>query len=150
MAKKMYISSLDDLNENEKSTKTVSYARLCERAFDDMILCNNILEVDEGCIDNLICGSFYDYLDEDGNYVTKEDYDNDMEGKIEEQPKDFYQYFIVTPYYDEEWMQEHYGDDITLMYSDKLDNYILAVDHFGTSWTYVPTSIEYTTNFEEE
>jgi len=49
----------------------------------------------------------------------------------------------------EDYLQEHFGDNIILMYSDKLDNYILAVDHFGTSWTYVMTDLEPTTNLDD-
>lgn len=145
----MYVSNEKDLNENELKTGYVSYARLCDRIFSDMILCNNIMEVDDSIIDNLELGDFYDYYDDEGNEYTKEEYENDTDGKIYEQARDFYQYFIVNLNISVDYIKEHYGDCVTLMYSDKLDNYILAVDHFGTSWSYVETSIKWTTNLND-
>lgn len=148
MAKKFYVSNFDDLNEYEKEHNRISYGRLCDRVFNSMILCNNILQVDEDCINNLICGDFYDYKDEDGNYYSREEYESDSDGKIYEEPKEFYQYYIVTIGFTEDYIQEHFGDELTLLYSDKLDNYILCVDHFGTGWGYVLTGLEPTTDFD--
>jgi hypothetical protein len=147
--KKFYINNLEDLNEEEKRTNRVSYARLCDRLFDSMILCNNITDVDPEIFDNVVVGDLYEYRDNDGEYHTKEEYENDTTGDIYEEMTDIYQYFIVSPAMSEEYMQEHFGDNVILMYSEKLDNYILAVDHFGTSWTYVMTDLEPTTNFDE-
>ena len=39
--------------------------------------------------------------------------------------------------------------DVVIAWSEKLEEYVLMVDHFGTSWDYVLTNIEYTTNYEE-
>ena len=147
--KKFYINNIEDLNEEEKRTNRVSYARLCDRLFDSMILCNNITEVDPQIFDNVVVGDLYEYRDNEGEYRTREEYENDTTGEIYEEMTDIYQYFIVSLGMSEDYLQEHFGDNIILMYSDKLDNYILAVDHFGTSWTYVMTDLEPTTNLDD-
>ena len=36
---------------------------------------------------------------------------------------------------DAEWLAEHFG--LLFTYSEKLDLYVLAVPHYGTSWDYV-------------
>lgn len=150
MAKKFYISRLDDLSDYERQNNRISYARLCDRVFNSMILCNNILQVDECIADNLECGDFYDYKDEDGNYYTREEYEADKDGKIFEDARDFYQYFIVSlAFSDVDYIRDHFGDELTLLYSDKLDNYILCVDHWGTSWDYVLTDLEPTTDYKQ-
>lgn len=131
---KFYINDLEVLNENEKSTGTISYARLCDYLFSDMILCNNILEIDPDIIYNEEIGSLYDTENEDGySEVT-----------------DIYQWYIVNlNFSDIDYIKDRFGDCVILLYSDKLDNYILAVDHYGTNWTYVPTDIEYTDDLEK-
>lgn len=100
----------------------VNYSTLVNYLFTDMILCNNIMNVNENYLKcQLECG-------------------NDEE-------VDFYQYYIVNI---DNWRFEQYVnyckanqiEPLTVYYLDELDIYILAVDHFGTSWDYVSTNIE--------
>ena len=86
MSKKFYVSNLEDLNEYERENNKISYARLCDRVFNNMVLCNNIVDVDETLFDNIICGDVCEYVDSEGNYYTREEFENDEESKIEEQP----------------------------------------------------------------
>lgn len=148
MSKKFYVSNLEELNEYEREHNKISYARLCDRVFSDMILCNNIAEVDEAIFDNVITGNLYDYVDDDGNYYTQEEFEQDEAGKIYEQCKDIYQWYIVNIAMSEEYIQKHFGDEFILTYSDVLDCYILGVDHFGTGWDYVLTDLEPTTDYK--
>ena len=87
------------------------------------ILCNDIVENDESVIENI------EYPE-----LTEEE----MDGvKI-------FQWFLTDmSYEDKEWMQKNFPD-LIFSYSDKLDLWILCVDHFGTMWKGVST----TTNCE--
>lgn len=121
---KFYISSMEDLNDYERQHNKISYATLCNRAFGSMILCNEIVNVDNEIFDNIENGDI--------------DYNSEI-----------YQYYLVTLNADIDFIKEHYGDELILAYSNVLDLYVLLVDHYGTSWDYVLTNIEPTTNFEE-
>lgn len=123
---KMYVN-FENLNDHEREHNRISYKRLVERYFDNMILCNNIVN---------------NY--EDLEIVAGSDYDEE-----EDTFKDIYQYFIVDGCFDEEALQK-VGEELGVVYYDSnLDLYILGVDHLGTSWDYVLTDIEPTKNYEE-
>lgn len=119
--KKFYMN-LSDLSDYEREAGKVSYSRLCERAFNGMVLCNKIAEIDDSVYYNTITG--------------------DCSG-------DIFQWYIVDGVNDEDDFKRYYGDELILTYSNLLDCYVLAVDHYGTSWDYVLTSIEYTDNLQE-
>ena len=132
MKKMIYLckSRYDELNDYEKEHKKISYRTLLKYYDITCILCNNIVEVDECLYDNIEVGSVYN---------EEEDYYEDI-----------YQYFIINASsWDIESIKKHYPDELIIAYSEKLDNYILLVDHFGTSWDYVLTDIECTTDYEE-
>lgn len=121
---KMYVN-MEDLNEEEKITNKISYRRLINRITDNLILCNNIENIDNNIFDNIVIGE----ISEDS---------------------DIFQYFIIDI---DEWTIEKLQNkkcyDIIIAYSEALENYVLMVDHFGTSWNYVLTDIEPTENFDE-
>ena len=125
---KMYVN-LEDLNEYEKEHKKISYRRLINRISNDIWLFNNAPKL-----------SGYDFEFEIGS-----DYDEETGDYIE-----FYQYYLIdiNPYMIEK-LQKLKCKDIVIAWSEKLEEYVLMVDHFGTSWDYVLTDIEYTTNYEE-
>lgn len=100
----------------------VNYITLVNYLFTDMILCNNIMNVnDTYSTCQLECGN-----------------DEDV---------DFYQYYIINI---DSWRFEQYIkyceanqiEPLTVYYLDELDLYILAVDHWGTSWDYIATDIQ--------
>lgn len=126
-----YINDENKLNEYERKYKKISYKTLVNYYTQGhIILCNNIVNIDEFLFDNIVNGELYN---------EEEDY-----------YKDIYQYFIIDlNQWELEEIQKYYNNDLIICYSEKLDNYILCVDHFGTSWDYVLTDIEYTTNWEE-
>lgn len=128
---KMYVKK-EDLNEYEKEHNKISFKRLVNKLFTDMILCNDITKL------------FYSEIG--GKYTEPQikigtDYDEETEEQI-----DVYQYFIVdfsnwtyeliTKY------KEQFGKEFILYYIKELNLYILGVTHFGTGWDYVLTDIE--------
>lgn len=125
---KMYVN-LEDLNEYEKEHKKISYKRLINRISNNIWLFNNAPKLSE-----------YDFEFEIGN-----DYDEETGEFIE-----FYQYYLIdiNPYMIEK-LQKLKCKDVVIAWSEKLEEHVLMVDHFGTSWDYVLTDIEYTTKYEE-
>lgn len=91
----------------------ISYKDAVEYMHNNFILCNNITEIDEFIWDNCeLCN-----IDEE-----------------------FYQYFLTDCSKDDaERLHKWFG--LNFLYSEKLDLYILAVDHFGTSWNYIPCEV---------
>lgn len=113
------ILSQDKLNEIEKQTGKASYNTLVHY-YGNVILCNNIMQLDQDLFSNIVVGNITDDTEIYQAYIT--DY---TESEIE---------------YYKELTQDN--NDIIIAYSELLDNYILLVDHLGTSWTYVNTDIE--------
>lgn len=136
---KFYINDEKDLNEYEREHKKISYARLIKYLFSDMILCNNITKLFYSNING-------EYIEVNPEFGT--DYDEENEEYTE-----IYQYFIVnfasSCTYD--FLEKYFNNNnqIILYYIDALDIYILGVDHLGTSWDYVLTDFEYTTDYEK-
>ena len=122
--KKFYISNVEELNGEEKKTGRVSYRRIIERYISDFVLCLKINEVDEFVWENM----------------QNVDFDSDEEICI-------YQYYLCNlSDFERETLLE-YG--IILSYSNVLDLDVLCVDHLGTSWAYVMTDVEWSTDYEE-
>lgn len=98
-----------------------------------LLLCNNIIQVDECLYENIENGDFYDYYDKDGNECSEEEAE-------EEHYKDVYQWFLI----DEgtaNRLKNHTGE--LIFYSEKLDIYVLGVTHYGTLWCGVSTEFIY-------
>lgn len=121
---KMYVNK-EDLNEGELKTGRVSYQRIIKRYIGDIVLCNNIEELDESVLENAV------------NLYNEET----------EEYEEIYQYYLCNI---SEWEKEQLEKmGIIISYSDMLDCDVLMVDHFGTSWDYVMTDVEWTENFNE-
>ena len=121
---KKYVN-YEELNEEEKKRNKISYKRLINRITNNLILCNNIVNIDDNIFDNIAVGE----IPEDS---------------------EIFQYFIIDV---DEWTIEKLQNkkcyDVIIAYSEILENYVLMVDHFGTSWDYVMTDIEPTENIDE-
>lgn len=125
---KKYVGSMEELNEEERKTNRISYRRLIER-LGKVWLFNKAPELSE-----------YDF-----EYVVNSDYDEENDEYI-----DIYQYYLIDiDEYTIEKLNELNCKDVIIAYSEKLEEYVLMVDHFGTSWDYVMTDIKPTTNFKE-
>lgn len=130
--------------ENNK----VDYNTL-SKVVGDMILNNEIIncEVDYW---NTESGSIYEeivtYYDNEYNEITYEEYEKmktqglDVTEETEEGDyKDFYQYYIIDGNGAD--FLSRYTDEVVL-YNNRLDVYLWAIDHWGTGWDYVLTEIE--------
>lgn len=125
---KMYVN-MEDLNEEEKRRNKISYRRLINRISSNIWLFNNAPKLSE-----------YDFEFEIGN-----DYDEETDEYTE-----FYQYYLIDiNSYMIEKLQKLKCNDIVIAWSDTLEEYVLLVDHCGTSWDYVMTDIEPTENSDE-
>lgn len=125
---KFYVNNLKELNEEEKRTNKISYRRLIDR-IGNIWLFNKAPELSD-------C---------DFEYEVGTDYDEENDTYT-----DIYQYYLID--IDQctiKRLQQLKQNDIIIAYSPTLEEYVLMVDHYGTSWDYVMTSFEPTTNFEE-
>ena len=84
-----------------------------------LVLCNNITEIDPSIYDNF---RFNYYDDENDEYI------------------EIYQYFI-TNWDDSEIEYLEKTFNLLFTYSEKLDCFILCVDHLGTMWQSVPCEV---------
>ena len=81
---------------------------------NNLILCNEIPNFDESIWENFR----FDYY---------------QDGETE---KEIFQWFLTDCSENEvEWLEQHFG--LLFTYSEKLDLYVLCVDHYGTAWDYV-------------
>jgi hypothetical protein len=122
--KKFYVGNLEDLNKEEKRTGKASYKRVVDRYIDDLVLCNKLPEIDNSIFDT---ANIYD--EENDTYI------------------DIYQYFLCNIDEDIKETLKSYG--LIIGYSELLECDVLMVDHWGTSWDYVMTDAEITTNYKE-
>lgn len=138
-----------------------SYKRVVDKFIGErLVLCNNIVEIDENFLFNRECG----FEDFDEVYETKleelkEENKEELENEditleeLEEQASDyaneeeynyeFYQYFIIDiSNWDLEYLKECKQRTLQICYSELLDCYVLCVGHCGTSWTYVGSDFD--------
>ena len=117
---------IEDRNDMEKKGYA-SYRTLVHNFVDNLVLCNNILELDEFLFDNIVVG------------------------EIGEDTEIYQAYIIDIANYNIEYLQENLENtnDIIIAYSNMLDCYVLLVDHFGTGWDYVSTDVKLTDSIEE-
>ena len=123
---------LDSMGEYEKENSRASYRTLVERFIGDIVLCNNIRDIDESIDYNVEVGQLYN--EETDEYV------------------EIFQYYLCNVTQCEiEMLREltKNNNDIILAYSNVLDCYVLMVDHWGTSWDYVLTSVPLVDTYEE-
>ena len=138
---KFYVNK-EELNQEELRTGKVSYGRLVNRLIPNMVLCNSIEELDCDLFSNMIIGDINYYIDNEGNYRTQEEYEEDTTGEIYEETEVIYQYYLCDlSEWDLDYLKELGG--VLLAYSNMLDLYVLMVNHYGTSWDYVMTDIEW-------
>lgn len=122
--KKFYVADVNELNDEEKRTGRVSYRRLIDRYIDDLVLCNNIVNIDNTVFENM------------------ENIDVDDDDEIE-----IYQYYLCNLSEFEREKLIEYG--VSLSYSELLDCDVLLVTHWGTSWDYVMTNVKWSENLKE-
>lgn len=119
---------LDSMGNYEKEQGFASYRTLVDRFIGNIVLCNNITEIEDYSI-----------------------YENIQVGTLDENTEIFQYYLCNVNEWDIKTLKELTKDnnDIILSYSDRLDCDVLMVDHFGTSWDYVLTSVPLVDNIED-
>ena len=126
---KMYVNDVENLSDEEKKYNKVSYKRLIDRISSRIWLFNNAPKL-----------SNYDF-----NFEIGSDYDEEADEYTE-----VYQYYLIDiENYTLKKLQELNCDDLIIAWSETLEEYVLMVTHFGTSWDYVLTDIEPTTDLDE-
>ena len=100
-----------------------TYSKAVDWCGNNIVLCNNVPEIDP---------SIWDYFE--GDYLENE-------GTEDERYREIYQWYITDcSQSDVEWLIKNF--DLIFTYSEKLDCYILCVDHYGTSWSYVACEVK--------
>ena len=117
--------------ELQGQTVRCNYSQIFQDS--SLILCNNILQVDEYLFDNIENGDFITYYDEDGNEC-------DEENAVEQYEKDVYQWYLIDDNTAERLKR---STEELIFYSEKLGVYVLGVTHFGTEWDYVDAEFIY-------
>ena len=113
------------LNEMELKSGKISYRRAVEMYIGDIVLCNNIANIDFSIFENIRNTGYYDKEEEEEEYYQEE----------------YYQYYLCNIDEIAEYILKN--TNIIISYSDMLECDVLMVDHFGTSWDYVMTDIEW-------
>ena len=104
-----------ETNQTNQKSYTTTYAVAASWAGCTTILCNNIADIDDELM------------------YTTIGYECDEE--TEEYPEIF-QYYLTNCSEDLcEFLNEHFG--LMFAYSEKLELWVLLVDHCGTGWDYV-------------
>ena len=118
---------------------------------NDFILCNNIPEIDPSVFDNM---RFSLYRDDDDQDDDEDNYDDEKDTPSYELhhpdcDREIFQWYL-TNCSDEDvaFLEEHFG--LLFTYSDTLELYVLCVDHFGTSWSYVHCDTDLENAIREE
>ena len=136
--KKFKIYNTADLNAEELRTGRISYRRLMNHLMDNRILCNNVAN-DETFTETIYeawAQEFYE-LPEEERAEYNDDWLEYCEGT------EIFQYFITDMNEYDYGLARDYGYGGHFAYNDTLDCYILLVYHWGTSWDYVMTGVEW-------
>ena len=137
----------DRMGEYEKEQGYASYRTIIDYYIGDIVLCNNIVEVDESVIDNMTLQNEIKYYNKNGEEITDDEYYEDENAYSEEENNEIFQWYLCNvSQYDKEQLEEM---GIIMSYSDKLDCDVLCVDHWGTSWDYVLTNVKLFDTYEE-
>lgn len=99
----------------------------------NIILCNNILSVDEYLLDNIENGSIWKYYDENGDEC-------DEGNAVDQSEKEIFQWYLIDNSTAERLKR---STRELIFYSEKLDVYVLGVTHYGTEWDYVNAEFIY-------
>ena len=134
-------------NEASEYGKQQGYLdyRTLAKSFD-AVLSNNIIQKTTDVCGwwDLVNGSECYYINNDGDEVTWEEFD---ENGGEEIWSEVYQYFIISDQGAQ--ILQDWTDEL-VWYNGELDLYVWGVTHYGTSWDYVLTDIKLNVPYEDE
>lgn len=145
----MYIKEKNLTNwEIEKGV--ISYGTIIDALNADMVLCNKIVEVDWDVLQNIEYDIGYEDCLATGFEncnIRKEDSDLSNLEECGDCPYfykdsyDYYQYFIIDIDQYEIDKLRKLEAEVTILYSNELDVYILAVGHYGMSWYMIDSGV---------
>lgn len=93
------------------------YSKAVKFLGNNLVLCNNIVDIDDDYLDYR-----FSLEDDDGN------------------PVEIFQYFLTDCSEDDvKFLEKTFN--LKFAYSEKLDLFVLCVDHYGTSWDYVSIEV---------
>ena len=118
--KKMGLLKNEKMGAYELEKGFASYKTIVERFIGDIVLCNNIVNIDENIFEN-------------------------VRGELGEDVEIFQYYLCNIGQWEAEQLEKM---GLITSYSDVLDCDVLLVDHFGTSWDYVLTDVKLFDNYE--
>ena len=137
----------EKMGDYEKEQGYASFRTIVDYYIGDIVLCNNIVEVDESVIDNMTLQNETKYYNANDEEITEDEYYEDDNAYCEEENTEIFQWFLCNvSQYEKEQLEEM---GIIMSYSDKLDCDVLCVDHWGTSWDYVLTNVKLFDDYDE-
>ena len=141
---KMGLLKSENMGSYEREQGWASYRTIVNLFISDLVLCNNIVEVDQSVYDNLIIEE--KYYNENDEEITEEEYFENDNAYCDNSCDEIYQYYLCNlSSYEKEQCKKA---GLLLSYSDKLDCDVLCVTHWGTSWDYVLTSVKLFDDYE--
>lgn len=142
--KRLGLLKNERMGQYEKEQGFASYRTLVDYYVGDIVLCNNIVEIDDTI--NYIEEDTR-YYNEKGEEITEEEYLEDDNAYADTITPEIYQYYLCNV---NEWDKEQAKKaGLILTYSNVLGCDVLCVDHFGTSWDYVLTNVKLFDTYEE-
>lgn len=124
MEKMGLIKNSERMGKYELKQGYASYKTIVDYFIGDLVLCNNIVNIDESVYDNM-----------------------EYETENEEDYPEIYQYFLCNL---NQWeIEQAKKAGLILSYSDMLECDVLCVNHCGTSWDYVLTDVKLFDNYED-
>ena len=135
----------EKLGNYEKEQGFASYKTIVNYYVGDIVLCNNIVNIDESVYENLeIEPKYYNENDEE---ITEDEYFEDDNAYCDDSAPEIFQYYVCNV---SEWEKEQAKKaGLLFTYSDLLECDVLCVDHYGTSWDYVLTNARLFDTYEE-
>ena len=144
---KMGLLKTEKMGDYEKKQGYASYRTIIDYYVGDIVLCNNIINVDDSVYDNLMLEEETKYYNENDEEITEDEYYEDDNAYCETNTPEIFQWYLCNvSEYKKEQLQKA---GIIMSYSDKLDCDVLCVNHWGTSWDYVLTSVKLFDTYEE-
>ena len=135
----------DKMGDYEKENNKASYKTIVNYFIGDIVLCNNIIELDDSIHENLNIEP--KYYNENGEEITEDEYYNLDGAYYDDSMPEIYQFYLCNVSDYEKEQAQAYG--LIFSYSDKLECDVLCVDHYGTSWDYVLTNCPLFDTWEE-
>lgn len=144
---KLGLLKSEKMGDYEKEQGFASYRTIIEYFAHDIVLCNEIAKKDESVFENMQLDDTIKYYNEQGEEITQDEYFDDPNAYEENDDPEIFQYYICNlSDYNKEQLQKA---GIILSYSNMLDLDVICVDHWGTSWDYVLTSVPLFDTYEE-